>query len=246
MIAYFQNDHVILQSRNLKIFDGVHLNNIRNELFKFFKKFPTIVLDGELFTFQLTFEEITGFGRKSKPTDDSKASLLEYHVYDMIDTNKTFKERSLFLIENISKNYQNIHLVKTLVCEIKHDVDYFHSLFLQQGYEGIMLRNKESLYKLDKRSYDLQKCKHFEDDEFEMIHVKEGEGLEKGCAIIQCKMKNGNLFWCRPKGTKEWRQELFNHFESKYKHKFLTVGFQNLTDNGVPRFPSGIAVRDYE
>ena len=32
----------------------------------------------------------------------------------------------------------------------------------------------------------------------------------------------------------------------KYMGKMLTVKYQNLTDLGVPRFPVGIAFRDYE
>lgn len=34
--------------------------------------------------------------------------------------------------------------------------------------------------------------------------------------------------------------------KSKYIGKNLTVQFQNLTDAGIPRFPVGLEIRDYE
>ena len=47
------------------------------------------------------------------------------------------------------------------------------------------------------------------------------------------------------------REQLFRREEDyknhkKYIGKMLTVRFQNLTALGVPRFPVGVVIRDYE
>ena len=58
--------------------------------------------------------------------------------------------------------------------------------------------------------------------------------------------ENGSQrFWARPKGTRDERQQLFNTGD-KYLGKLLTVRYQELTDDGIPRFPVGVSIRDYE
>ena len=59
------------------------------------------------------------------------------------------------------------------------------------------------------------------------------------------KTKEGKVFNCRPRGTREDRMELYKNGK-KYIGKKLTICFQELTDDKVPRFPVGIAFRDYE
>jgi DNA ligase-1 len=49
----------------------------------------------------------------------------------------------------------------------------------------------------------------------------------------------------RPKGTIEDRRDIFKKAQS-YVGKKLTVKYQELTDDGIPRFPIGLAIRDYE
>jgi DNA ligase-1 len=49
----------------------------------------------------------------------------------------------------------------------------------------------------------------------------------------------------RPRGTHEERAVLLNNAGS-YVAKKLTVRYQELTDDGIPRFPVGISFRDYE
>ncbi len=78
-----------------------------------------------------------------------------------------------------------------------------------------------------------------------MTGYKEGEGLEKGCVIWICKTPKGQEFAVRPRGTHEERAELFSDADS-YVGKKLTVRYQELTTDGLPRFPVGLTFRDYE
>jgi DNA ligase-1 len=107
-----------------------------------------------------------------------------------------------------------------------------------------MLRAPSGDYK-HSRSADLLKYKEFFDAEYEVVGFKEGEGQEKGCVLWMCRTEEGRTFHCRPRGTRESRMELFQN-GGDYVGKKLTVRYQEETDEGLPRFPVGIAFRDYE
>jgi DNA ligase-1 len=120
-----------------------------------------------------------------------------------------------------------------------------HDEYVAAGFEGIMLRNKKGLYACKKRSSDLQKYKEMMDDEYKIVGFYEGEGEEAGCVVWECVTPEGRTFRCRPKGTHEERRVLFKDGASALG-KMLTVTYQELTTDGIPRFPIGTVIRDYE
>ena len=85
----------------------------------------------------------------------------------------------------------------------------------------------------------------FEDDEFEIVGFKEGVGNDKGTIVFKCITKEGVSFDCRPRGTVEYRKELFDDGENLIG-KPLTVRYQGYGSQGAPRFGVGISIRDYE
>lgn len=230
-----------LYSRNKKRYP--HMDHIINEINKLP---PTIILDGELYSDTLTFQEIVGLVKREtlKKGDDEKQLKVKLHVYDIIN-NMPYQLRYANLQMLFSKyRFKYLELVKTEECVSEEKMKELHAQYVADGYEGIMLRNKEGAYK-NARSADLQKYKEFFDDEYEVVGYKEGEGQEEGCVLWVCKTGEGKTFSCRPRGSREDRQELFTNGK-KYIGKMLTVRFQELTDEKVPRFPVGISFRDYE
>ena len=198
-------------------------------------------LDGELYSDELTFEEIVSACRKQSGAPNT---AVYYHVYDIIDPKKPFCDR-LAELKDLSKGLRFTRFVKTLTVENHEQVLENHDNFVQEGYEGIMIRNTDSKYEADKRSYHLQKFKNFQDDEFFIVDIKEATGNDSGTAIVQCKNNQGDTFWVRPRGTREYRAEILKQ-KDLFQGQLLTVRYQNLTDKGIPRFPVGIAVRNYE
>jgi DNA ligase-1 len=85
----------------------------------------------------------------------------------------------------------------------------------------------------------------FQDAEYKIIGVKEATGNDKGTGVLICCDDSGNEFAVRPRGTREYRKDLLCNFDN-YKSKFLTVRFQNLSSQNIPRFGVGITIRDYE
>jgi hypothetical protein len=230
-----------LFSRNKKSYP--HLDHIVSEI----NKLPaTVILDGELYSDTLTFQEIVGLVKREtlRAGDEEKQPQIKFHIYDIV--NDMPYEQRYANLQVLFKRYRFKHLVlvKTDECESEEKMKELHAQYVADGYEGLMLRNKTGLYK-NARSADLQKYKEFFDDEYEIIDYKEGEGVEAGCVLWVCKTAEGKTFNCRPRGTREDRAEMFGRGD-EYIGKMLTVRFQELTTDRVPRFPVGLAIRDYE
>ena len=241
-------DTATLYSRNGKAFP--HLEHIRAEL----KRLPAgTILDGELYSDALTFQEIVGLVKKEtlKAGDADKMAKIYLSVYDIIVDGKTNTERNVLLEGLLDPEaeeghpFQHIRLLPTKKCATREEVQAYHAHYVADGYEGVMLRNCAGKYRVGVRSTDLQKYKEFEDAEYEVVGFKEGDGLEKGCVIWMCKTAAGQPFAVRPRGTHEERAALFPRAAS-FVGKQLTVRFQELTTDGIPRFPVGLTFRDYE
>ena len=76
---------VVLQSRTGAFFTG--LPHIAAALRPYLSQHPNIVIDGELYTDQMPFEELAGLIKKKKITESDVARLkkVKYHVYDIYD-----------------------------------------------------------------------------------------------------------------------------------------------------------------
>lgn len=199
------------------------------------------VWDGELYTKKLTFQEIVSAVKRNKTTNPDTAKI-EYHVYDCV-MKGTFETRHL-RIDSAIKNGGPIIPVTTLLVECEKDMLACHKTMLTYGYEGTMVRNRHGLY-ANKRSADLQKYKDMEDAEFKIVGYNQGEGKDTGCIIFICENKDGKEFDCRPNGTYERRARWYKE-RGKLLGKMLTVQYQGFSDDGIPRFPIGLEVRDYE
>ena len=217
------------------------INKLPEQYFPFF-------IDGELFTFDLPFEEISGLFRKIDK--DEKMKMLQFHIFDIFKDNTTvFSDRLIILnqfktiIDKIKSN--SLIIVDTIECESKEEISDIHGKYMLAQYEGLILRNKLGVYKSNYRSKDLQKYKEFFDDEFEITGAQSGVGLEQDCAIFTCKNKTGHEFAVRPRGTRELRKEYLKNIKNIIG-KQLTVRYQNLSESGIVRFGVGIAIRDYE
>jgi len=123
-----------------------------------------------------------------------------------------------------------------------------HDKCVALGYEGLMVRNWDSPYAVDKRSINLQKIKVFITEEFEIVGCMDGKGTDEEAIMYVCKVADQH-FKVRPSGTIAGRKELwYQYCAGTYDPvgKMYTVKYQNRTDRGVPRFPTGLGVRDYE
>lgn len=228
----------------------IHFLQLKDEITQLLSQHG-LILDGELFTDQIPFEEINGLCRlKTVPKDMAPLlNKIEYHIYDCIDTARPqlgFEER-MRLLENIFSASPTVMLCKrvnTYPVTNANEVKTFHDRFVQQGHEGVMIRTKEGPYEINKRSAHLQKYKEFDEDEFEIVGFHEGTGDEQGLVLWNCITKDGKPFSVRPKGTFVLRRQLFLD-AGQHVGKQLTVKYQGLSEDGVPRFPVGKDIREH-
>lgn len=105
------------------------------------------------------------------------------------------------------------------------------------GGEGLMLREPKSKYEAG-RSTTLLKVKSFLDAEAEVIGHEPGAGRHKGrLGALAVKLPNGTRFSV---GTGLSDQERVN---PPAVGSIITFRYQELSEGGVPRFPSYVGVR---
>lgn len=195
-------------------------------------------VDGEAFDPNLTFEEITSTFK----TDPLKLNFYVFDYFDLNDLDLTFEERweKLKSIKNTYYKY-----VDTTLVEKKRQLQRIHNKHVREGHEGTMVRDRTSVYEVGQRSNYLLKHKDFQTEEYEIVGASCGHGRDANAVVWICKTEDGTKFNVRPEGTIEDREYKYAN-KDIFMGKMLTVRFQNLTNYGVPRFPVGIAIRDYE
>ena len=267
MLAYDykkKSDKVIFPCFIQPKLDGVRALGIGNQLFsRNGNIFPTLehikkeleenkdnlILDGELYTDDINFEKIVGLVRKNNKSKEEEIDSLKiyFNIFDYIDENLSFEKRLIKLTEFFSKNnFKYLKFVKTEICNKKELIEKYLDNFINEGYEGIIIRNGNGKYEENIRSNNLLKLKRFIDEEFEIInYTTPSEGKEIGCVIWECKTKEGKKFTVRPEGNYKERKKLYKEGK-KYIGKMLTVRYQELTNDKIPRFPVGVCIRDYE
>lgn len=245
-IAVLEDGKCTLWSRTRKPIRGVPHVQLALE-----KAFPgcSMVLDGELYVhdYRDRFEEIVSIVRQDEPKEGHE--VVEYHAYDVATPAKAmlpFHVRNSEL-ESIMGGLRCSCLVPVPTIRV-HDEGHlmvFFQEFLKEGYEGAIVRNADGKY-VNKRSYDLQKIKEFDDAEFPIVGVEEGRGKLAGHGIFVCAAGNGERFSVKMSGSVEHLKRYLED-PSSWQGKKLTVQYQGLTGaNGVPRFPVGLRIRGEE
>jgi len=208
-------------------------------------------LDGELYNhdYKENFEDLTSLITQDEPKEGYEN--IQYHVYDIPIPNMTNFERNNEL--QTSKHLFEgtpIHIVETRIVNSKEELMQAYEDFMEMGYEGAIVRNFDGKY-VYKRSYDLQKVKVFDDDEFRIVDIKIGtKGTMAGKAIFICErtredqqLPAGVTFDCKLKGKLD-DLKLYADDPSKVIGKIVTVQYQGYTrKNRKPRFPVALRFR---
>lgn len=238
----------VYQSRTGGIFTTLHHLDVAIK--QLLKDRPELVLDGELYTNQIPFEELAGLIKKKAITsqeDIAKIQCVQYHLYDIVLSETPFRLRTQIILDLPKtaslKTDPFIEIVPTYFVNAESEFREKFGEFVAQGYEGIMLRNVAGLYQENYRSNDLMKYKEFFESEYPIVGFKEASGRDEGTVIWECETPDGRRFCVRPRGTQESRREWFVNAKA-FVGSQLTVIYQELSEMGVPRFPVGKALRD--
>lgn len=209
---------------------------------------PPLILDGELYNheYREDFQRLVSAIKRDDPSTESQ--YIQYHVYDYF-SDKDFSDRSSFL-EVLLKPNDSIVVVPTYSVGNFDEFKAFYGGCIDEGFEGAMLRNLKGPYEENRRSPNLQKFKEFYDAEFRIVDAYENKGKQAGQCTFSCVTDAGAEFGVKPKGSDAQRQQYWKDWQNGTikAGDILTVRYFEMTnsDPPVPRFPVGIAIRNYE
>ena len=215
-------------------------------------------LDGELFSLDTPFDDISGQARRL--VNPEVKVELSYHVFDVIDRFQTFSQRSLQLAamfgeyeadlvndaarDGCAPDTPPIVQVPTHLIMDWQDVETHMDFYTGIGYEGVMIRLGLGRY-VGHRTHWLLKHKRFVEEPFHVCGFIEGRGKHRGrLGALQFATVGGEVGKVGTGFSDEQREQLWIKCVNKsILGMIVTVRFQEKTKKGKPRFPSFVSIR---
>ena len=228
-----------LYSRKGKQFFG--LEHIEKDIKTLGKVLDFEWLDGELYNHDLTFQEVMSLTRKKKNLSEV-SEIIKLMAYDFISNDKYDARLDALQAAYGESDVPALLLApaKALQWPCETVIDAAHDKFVDEGFEGLILR-RNTPYVL-KRTDSLLKFKKFIQEEFPIIGMYAEEHRDT-LATFTCVYTNGKTFEVTPAMTDVMKQELWDNRKTfEFGKQYATVKYQELTTtefdgvDGVPRF----------
>jgi len=231
-------ENIIILSRSGKEYTTV--NHIADAVVPYMEVngYPSFILDGEIYSDEISFQEIIQAVKKQYPN----SLKLKFRAYDIINDNP--QSQRLCDVTKLVDAIQSPYIIEvpTLVALCKEEAKDYHDEFVKQGHEGAMLRLPNGIYGQGQRSTQLLKVKEFDETEFPILLFEKGQRDEDLIAVC---ITGDRTFKAKMVGNREYKAKLWED-SSKINRNLLTVKHFGLTNDGLPRFPIGKGIRDYE
>ena len=212
------------------------LGNVYHAPDWFIEGLPSHALDGELWLGRKLFQRAVSIARRQDKPDSWKQ--MSYVLFDMPDMDGPFEERLRKLEQSFSEGkHKYAHYHPHVQCKGQEHLAEELARVVASGGEGLMVRKPGSRY-VAGRSETLLKIKEFHDAEARVLAHVPGRGKHKGrLGALNVELADGTQFSI---GTG------FSDAERGSPPPIgsvVTFRYQELTDGGVPRFPSFVRVR---
>ncbi len=197
---------------------------------------PSVPLDGELWLARKAFQRTVSIVRRQDKSDHWQQ--IKYVLFDAPGVSGPFEERQKALAEMIRQQRpQYASVLDQIRCAstdaLKAELARVESL----GGEGLMLRQPGSQYEAG-RSTTLFKVKTFHDAEGKVMEHLPGKGRHAGrLGAVVVELPDGQTFSVGT-GFSDAQRE-----NPPAVGSTITYRYQEMTDRGVPRFPSFVRVR---
>ena len=258
-LVYFDGKEIHTASRGGAInYDFVLDHIIHNPvLVDYFTKYPDLIFDCETYKHGWTLNKISGICRTQKTAYDGEP--LELYVYDIVDVNKTFKERLQILNRiqqdlNLSfiperdwdENDLKIQIVPHVLISGWDNMKKLHDEWVSEGWEGVVIRDPNVTYKPGGRGNQMLKIKNYIDAEYKIIGLTEGLREEDMCFLMET--PEGQQFNCKPMGDRAQKKWYREHIDELIG-KMATIKYFEMSGkegSQIPQQPVMISIRDYE
>jgi ATP-dependent DNA ligase len=228
----------------------LHLKHIQEKL-----AFDTrgLVLDGELMVHPEApvcagLSKVERFQLSASAIKEDHPELtpwIRYFVYDVVDEAQPFVER-YGLYMDLFNETQPETMIPVPATGALHDahVQVYLNKWLEQGFEGVMVRHTADGYLVGHRSRQLLKLKPFDSEEFLILDVvPAGKGKAAKAGKFVCTTKDGVEFKAVAKGALELRESYLAN-RAELIGKEVTVHFEGYSKEGAPRFPRAVGLRE--
>lgn len=202
----------------------------------FIADLPADTLDGELWVGRKMFQKTTSIVRSGAQSDAWKQ--VSYVVFDAPNAKGTFEDRLAHaqkVLKRAGAPHARFleHVQCSGVAHLREELARIEGL----GGEGLMLRRPKSMYEVG-RSSSLLKVKTFHDAEARVIAHAPGTGKHKGrLGALVCQLPDGVTFNVGT-GFSDAEREAPPAIGA-----IITFRYQELSNDGVPRFPSYVGER---
>jgi DNA ligase-1 len=219
--------------------DGCHLRSRQGNVFHapgwFTAGLPKVPLDGELWVARKAFQRTVSIVRRHDGSEHWRA--VKYLVFDLPAARAPFEERLAELrdlVATCQPPYALVH--EHELCRSEEHLRDELVRVTEMGGEGLMLRQPGSQYEAG-RSPTLLKVKSFRDAEARVIGHLPGTGRHQGrLGALAVELADGTSF-CLGTGFSDAQRKNPPPIGS-----LVTFRYQELSDRGVPRFPSFLRV----
>jgi ATP-dependent DNA ligase len=238
--GYYRDNQFVLMSRQKKEWEVLH--ELRAELESLFLLgyiSRDQITDGEIYVHGVSRQVLTSWAKKLQP----ETARLELHLYDVFSPEMPEwiqEDRADYLLS--IPETARVKIVKSVLCHSEAEVMAVYQRYLDEGYEGAIVRTLDNLYTMDHRSDQLLKVKPWQDGEYKVVGFKEGRGKFEGCVIWKCVTEEGKEFDVTPEGTLEDKAFWFQNAQS-FIGKFITVLYREMSDDGKPCHAKSIGER---
>ena len=247
-LMYYKDGEVHTASRGGEHYD-YSTEHIRTNpsLVSLFERNPNIIVDGELFRRCKSLHQISGAARMEK--NAYECDWLQYWIYDCYIPEVKASNR-IKKLEEIAKDYSipiyhspkedelntSIFILEHIKVSGWDNIEALHDTYVSEGFEGVVIRNPDKLYKPGGRTNDMIKIKKYKSEDFKVIGYKLGlRGSED--MTFTCELKDGRTFEAMPVGDRATKEEYVENFEDKYKGHKAECTYFNYSDEGIPTQP---------
>lgn len=213
-----------------------------------------IMFDGELVLGNNDFQSVMRVARRKNVKMDMFKDV-KYYIFDCV-MNERYDEKLKDRVENLKSIFVEYGLSASKFCRMvdywirnsERDIINDLEVAISSGYEGLVLKSINSPYRKE-RSIDWIKVKKFDTIDAVVLDVEKGKGaLKDVVAKLICSYYNEDIgkevIFAVGSGLNDKLRNEWTRDSNKIVGKVIEVKYQELFDDGVPRFPVFVRVRD--
>lgn len=240
---YLDNGEARLKSKDGLIYKAPnHITDFANMNIDMFGEDGDIIFDGELYINGEQLQDIQG----AVKSYNMNTPRVKFILFDLAIPDVSNIDRWKLLKEIYSKIYTldtPLETVRTFMINSDEYAQVHTDNFIEQGYEGSILRNPKSEYAFGSRKVNMLKLKRCISMDFDIVRIVT-QAKRPDLGMFECVYK-GNEFVVNPTFSEEDKAKLLLT-PSYYIGKKLQTRFYEWSNDNKPMHVIETVVRDYE